>query len=201
VGRLTRRCSRPLKNAAAERQTVRRTRLTVIIKIAAISTVLTALLATTAWPQTRPTGREVSLPTILKDALSEVKSETAVPILLPSQLPSGLSEKEIHYVFGEGDKNHYKISLYFEAGIGDAGFAGYFGGEPLQRISSLGEEQKVPLANSIRGYYLEVSCGGSCRPATLMWELNGVLYTVQFKNLGKAALVAIANSAILAGKR
>ena len=156
--------------------------------------VLTAVfiaLHSSAWPQ-NPKSAGRALPELLERALSEVRAKTTVPILLPARLPSGIKEAEIQHVDIDGTSYGYRISLAYEGGTGD-GFAGYFGAQRGTDSHPLGEE--VMLAKNVSGFFLP-----GVFP-TLDWELNGVLYTFQFREIGKADMIAAANSAILAGPR
>jgi hypothetical protein len=68
-------------------------------------------------------------------------------------------------------------------------------------------DEVVKLSKRIKGYYTGRSCGVSCTPPEISWVYEGVLYSIQF-NVGsrsaskdRAALVEMANSAILNGPR
>jgi hypothetical protein len=150
-------------------------------------------LHTSAWPQNPKSGAEgQNLPQLLERVLLQVRAKTNVPILLPARLPSGIKEAEIQHVDFDGTSYEYRISLSYEGGTGD-GFAGYFGAQRGTDSNPLGEE--VMLAKNVTGFFLP-----GVFP-TLDWELNGVLYTFQFREIGKADMIAIANSAIMAGPR
>jgi hypothetical protein len=104
----------------------------------------------------------------------------------------------------------YAISLYYELGIGDAGFAANFTAQakPNYAPEDLGNVQRTALAQGLIGFFRAVSCGGSCAPANLWWQQNGVLYQIQLELSSTMAerdqlkaLTAAANSAITAGPR
>ena len=149
-----------------------------------------------------------SLPEIFRPLLPEIKSKSHVPLLLPGELPKPI-EGAKHALIAKVTPNEYAISLYFELGIGDAGFAGYFSGDAAPGYSprELGNISEVKLANGIRGYFRPISCGGSCAPANLWWEDGGILYQIQLRlsdtsEEGQEKTInAVANSAILAGPR
>ncbi|MDO1527974.1 hypothetical protein QMK61_03930 [Fulvimonas sp. R45] len=144
------------------------------------------------------------MPRPFKVALSNVKALTDVPVLLPSILPSEFSSA-IHYANGTGDKSSYEIDLYFEEGIGDAGFAGYFSGELTDKALVVGH--RVALDHKITGYFIASRCGGSCSPSQIEWNVHGARYTAQLRlnvkdvNLQRETMIRIANSAIDAGPR
>jgi hypothetical protein len=149
-----------------------------------------------------------SLPEVFHSVLPEIKSKSHVPLLLPSELPKPIGGAK-HALIAKVAANEYAISLYFELGIGDAGFAAYFSGDAAPGYSprELGNISEVKLANGIRGYFRSISCGGSCAPANLWWEDGGILYQIQLRLSGASeqgqekAIKAVANSAILAGPR
>ena len=58
----------------------------------------------------------------------------------------------------------------------------------------------MALARGITGAYAAISCGASCAPATVQWKESGVLYTIQWRAGTKATMVALADSAIDAGR-
>lgn len=149
-----------------------------------------------------------SLPDVFLSGLAEIKAKTRVPVLLPSELPRPFNDAK-HATLG-ATADDYTVSLYYELGAGDAGFAASFGATDKPRFSlrELENERKVKLANGIVGFFRPVSCGGSCAPANLWWEQGAVLYQFQLKQRStlrerdqQRIIMAVANSAILAGPR
>ena len=145
------------------------------------------------------------LSNVFQPALAQVKAKTQVAILLPSKLPAPIKEKDIHFSDGKAELNKYEITLYYDAGAGDAAFVGYFSGEANGKLHLNGK--KVALANGATGYFKAKSCGGSCSPSQIKWHINNVLYTLQLK-LGamteteeESSVALAANSAILGGVR
>jgi uncharacterized protein YecT (DUF1311 family) len=155
-------------------------------------------------------GAPQSLPEGFASAVRAVKAKTRVPILLPSALPDPIGKAK-HTVVQREAKDGYAISLYYELGIGDAGFAAYFSGaaNPGSSPQELGNESEVKLARGLRGFFTPISCGGSCAPANLWWESGGIMYQIQLElpyslneeDLQKKTMTEVANSAILAGPR
>jgi hypothetical protein len=116
---------------------------------------------------------------VFKPALDQVQPRTRIPILLPSQLPAAIPEKDIKLAYGTVSKDGYFIALYFSEIGSEAAFAAGFGGSTkLFRDMNM---RQVKLANGITGMFSPVSCGGSCAPANLWWEQNGVRYQIQIK--------------------
>lgn len=150
-----------------------------------------------------------SLPDIFRSALAEVKAKTNVPVLLPTELPRPISDAK-HASVDKAAADEYVVSLYYELGAGEAGFAASFGATNNSSYSprELGNVRQVKLATGITGFFRPVNCGGSCAPANLWWERGAVLYQIQLKlpsNLREqkqqGIITAIANSAIRAGPR
>lgn len=144
---------------------------------------------------------------ILRPVLLKVKKQAHAPIFLPSTLPSTINVNEIHVVDGEGKPDGWEISLFYKAGCGDACFVGYFEAKRGDEVSKDDADKTVRLAKGITGYYTARSCGGSRTPPQINWAHAGVLYTIQFNVNGKskrqdqAAIIALANSAIVGGAR
>jgi hypothetical protein len=143
---------------------------------------------------------------VFRPALEKIQSQTRIPILLPSQLPSAVPETDIKLASGEVTRDGYFISLYFSRRGGDAAFAAGFGGSTrVFGPQDLPNTRRVVLSGGRRGIFRPVSCGGSCAPANLWWEQNGVMYQIQIK-LGSDStkedqekiLVETANSSVVA---
>jgi hypothetical protein len=119
---------------------------------------------------------------VFRPALEQIQSQTRIPILLPSQLPSAVPERNIKLASGEVREDGYFISLYFSQRGGDAAFAAGFGGSTrVFGPQDLPNTHRVVLTGGRTGIFRAVSCGGSCAPANLWWEQNGVMYQIQLK--------------------
>ena len=117
---------------------------------------------------------------VFRPALAQVRGKTRVAILLPSKIPTGIREGDIKLASGRVSENGYFISLYYtETGV-DAAFVAGFGAS-TQVFRSLPNTRAVKFTNGIVGMFRPVSCGGSCAPANLWWEQNGVMYQIQIK--------------------
>ena len=159
--------------------------------------------------KTRPQNPDKSLRAIFDSVLPQIKTKSHVPILLPSELPPPIA-KARHVVVEKAAADEYAISLYYELGVGDSGFAAFFAAQGKTNFSprELGNVESVNLTHGLHGFFRAVSCSGSCAPANLWWEQNGVLYQIQLMlnaNLSdenqEKMIVAVADSAILAGPR
>lgn len=156
-----------------------------------------------------PTRSAKSLPEPLISVLPEIKAKSHIPVILPSDLPQPMSGAK-HAVIEKASEKEYAIILSYKLGIGDAGFAAFFGaqGDPNYDPQDLGNIRKVELAHGLLGYFSPVSCGGSCAPATIWWKDGRVLYQIQLgfpstlrESDQKKAITAATDSAILGGPR
>ena len=128
---------------------------------------------------------------------------------MPSELPRLFSDAKYASV-GKAAADGYSVSLYYDSGTGDAGFAASFEATNNPRYSprELGNIRELKLASGLTGFFRPVNCGGSCAPANLWGEQGEVLYQVQLKlpstldeKNQQGIIAAVANSAILAGPR
>jgi hypothetical protein len=154
----------------------------------------------------------------LRSVLAEIKNQTNVPILLPSELPYTLAKQNI-YATGEAVNGGYEISLISRPQCGAnscfiASFKAQRGGNMRHPEETdddpQSEDKRVVLVNNTKAYYKPLTCGGSCSPPIIEWVSNGVLYTIQFEvewrtNLTQSEeerlMVEVANSAIKHGAR
>jgi len=148
-------------------------------------------------------GSDPALPArIFQPAVEQVRSKARIPILLPSQLPTDLSQSGIQLARGEVREDGYFISLYASA---DASYVAGFGGSArILRDRDLPNSSRVRLSGGRTGMFRPVSCGGSCAPANLWWEQNGVMYKIQVKvaptvleKEQQKVLVKMANSSVM----
>jgi len=143
---------------------------------------------------------------VFRPALEQIQSQTRIPILLPTTLPSAIPEGSIKLTWGEVREDGYFISLYFSEEASNATFAGGFGASTrIPGLQNLPNTHRVALSGGRIGIFRPVSCGGSCAPANLWWEQNGVMYQIQIR-LGSGSaekgqqkiLVETANSMVTA---
>ncbi len=117
---------------------------------------------------------------VFKPAIDEIRDKVQIPILLPSEFPSGIRESDIKLARGTVSEGGYSIELYYSEVGSNATFAAGFGGSK-QVHRDLPNTSRVRLANGIEGLFRPVSCGGSCTPANLWWEQHGAMYQIQLK--------------------
>lgn len=141
---------------------------------------------------------------LLKDEVARAAAKSDVKVRVPATISLDFDGQ----VFGSVSASRRSWSLGLD-GAQDCGganacflasFSGEQGGTPAFR-------RTVRLTRGITGYYKPLSCGGSCSPAMIQWKQGGALYAIQAK-VGvsgaakqKAAMVAAANSAIVAPPR
>jgi hypothetical protein len=143
---------------------------------------------------------------VFRPALEQIRSKTRVPILLPSRLPSQIRERDIRLAYGEVRKDGYFISLYFSEPGSNATYAAGFGGSATVEHDLPGTH-RLKLAGGRVGVFMPVSCGGSCAPANLWWDQDGVQYNIQVKLPSTLAekdqervLAEVANSTVVASQ-
>jgi len=150
-----------------------------------------------------------NLPNGLSSALTEVKTKSHVAILLPSELPQPFADAKYATV-ESASENEYAISLYYKLNAGDSAFAALFSADsqPNYGPKDIPNVREVKLSHGLVGYFREVGCGGSCAPANIWWEEDHVLYSLQLRlrpdlsdQKQQREMIAVANSAILAGPR
>src|SRR5215469_10929774 len=120
------------------------------------------------------------LPEALASVLVEIKAKSHVDVLLPSELSQPVAEAK-HANVDSASEDEYAISLYYELGVGNAGFAASFAAKahPDYGPKDLPNVEGVKLSDGLIGYFRPVSCGGSCAPANLWWEEDRILYQIQ----------------------
>jgi hypothetical protein len=164
------------------------------------------LLLFTHYQSESAMGQATGPAQVFRPALEQIQSQTRIPILLPTTLPSAIPEGSIKLTWGEVREDGYFISLYFSEEASNATFAGGFGASTrIPGLQNLPNTHRVALSGGRIGIFRPVSCGGSCAPANLWWEQNGVMYQIQIR-LGSGSaekgqqkiLVETANSMVTA---
>jgi hypothetical protein len=131
--------------------------------------------------------------------LPKTRSKSGIAVRLPSQVSVDVSASRVRGAIEQVSKGQYHLSL----GVGSdchestACFVAAFFG---RKGAGLDIKRKVSLARGIEGRFRPITCGASCSAAEIQWKQGGVAYAIQFKGK-KAAMVALANSAIRGGAR
>jgi len=156
-----------------------------------------------------PTRHDKSLPEPFASILPKIKAKSRIPVLLPSDLAQPASGAK-HAVIEKASDKEYAIILFYKVGIGDAGFAAFFQAQrdPDEDLQAPPNVREVELSHGLRGFFRPVGCGGSCAPANIWWRKGRVLYQIHIAFPStlreidqQKAIIAVANSAILAGPR
>jgi len=144
---------------------------------------------------------------VFQAALEQIQSQTHIPILLPSRLPSLIREADVKLAEGTLADDGYFISLYFSETRSEATFAAGFGGS-RRFLRDLPNTRRVALRGGRTGMFSPVSCGGSCAPANLQWEQSGMMYQIQVKLQSdlpehdqERILVETANSSVIVRRK
>jgi hypothetical protein len=74
--------------------------------------------------------------------------------------------------------DEYGVELRYRDLGGDAGMAAFFDGS-RHTLGEIEGTRRVRLANGTPALFSPVGCGGSCHPANLWWERDGVTYSIQ----------------------
>jgi hypothetical protein len=116
---------------------------------------------------------------IFETAIDEIRNKTDIPIMLPWKLPWLDNPEYIKLALGRIRDDGYFISLYYdEPGTGATYAAGFGASKNIYRDLS---KRRVRIAGGVVAQFRPVSCGGSCAPANLWWEQNGVQYQIQIR--------------------
>ncbi len=149
------------------------------------------------------TARNVDLLRAFRTQVAKVKQRSAVPILLPHDLPLIDGNYRL-YAEGFGTNASWGLDLAAAKNCGGAN-ACFIASFDAQDRGKLSFKPNLRLHAGDPAYYHPVSCGASCAPATLWFTHAGVLYTWQVKGLDsrtpKLTLARLANEAIAAGPR
>ena len=119
---------------------------------------------------------------LFDEALHDIASRSPVPIYLPKAIPDVVDAANIKYAEGSVGAGRYAIAFYYEMDVGDAGFAGMIAGSTTKvSDNSIPNTIKVELSNGTPAWFRPVSCGGSCAPANLWWNIGNAGYQIQLE--------------------
>jgi hypothetical protein len=132
--------------------------------------------------------------TLFEMAARDVTSKSAVAVYVPVSLQNLDADAKDGCAFANIDHGGFSIALYgrvTEIGkaeplpceASNAAFIAEIHGDskPMPDLSKRRSAQKVTLANGFAGWFLPVSCGGSCGPATLYWQAPKASYWLQIR--------------------
>jgi hypothetical protein len=171
----------------------RRITLTVVVALALASTVFASTTAEK----------------LFEDAAKNVVKRTSVGVYVPVSLQSVSKAAIDGCAFSESERDSYDISIYgrvteygktepLPCEASNAAFVAGIHGDtkPMPDLSERPSAQRVALQDGAPGWFIPVSCGGSCAPATLYWQTPKASYRLQLK-LGSLASKAEQRSELL----
>lgn len=139
-------------------------------------------------------GNHASIREPFYNAAKTAASRTLVPVYAPLSLQSLDAYAKDGCVFGHSTRRSFELTLYGRVteygkseplpceGSSGAFLAAIHGDiKPLRDLSSMNRAQRVALAGNRSGWFVPISCGGSCSPATLYWQTQGGSYRLQLK--------------------
>lgn len=141
---------------------------------------------------------------VFSQLLGDLKAQTQVSVLLPSQLPPLTNDSVYAHASGNSDSYVIRIESDPDCDGANACFLGVF---RARRSGHLSFPESVALGKNRVGRYKGTSCGGSCSSPAIEWKLNGILYTVQLtlrtgdEKKARTWMVELAKDSILAGPR
>lgn len=149
-----------------------------------------------------PTGRgtknspdKSAINPIFKPVLSQLETQSQVPVVLPNYVPGGSEELPVYAKVESAATSGYSVILGYTPDC-NGGTACRLGTLTAAKPSEPPTGETVTLAQGVTGYFTPATCGANCSDATLSWEQNGNRYTVGLKAGQKEALIEMANSAI-----
>ncbi|MDH5180584.1 MAG: hypothetical protein OEZ39_12070 [Gammaproteobacteria bacterium] len=140
------------------------------------------------------------LKSLFGKAINEIGENSHVPVRLPTVIPNVIAKYGVKSAVGKTSANGYTVSLYYTQEPGNAAYAGMISGSTVT-FDSLPNTVPVQLLNGTNALFRAVQCGGSCAPANLWWQVEGVGYSIQLKlsrklseEAQKKAIIEMANS-------
>ena len=171
-----------------------------------ISMALLGVFASSVLCTARPANAAAPLPDIFRSVLTEVKTKTKVPVLLPTELPFyDVKHARVRRPQRESTRSAFTSSWTKEMQASPRRSG------PL--IIPNTPHKNTECSRSKVGYwhhwvFQASELRGSCAPANLWWKEGSVLYQIQLKlppglseQNQQRMITAAANSAILAGPR
>jgi hypothetical protein len=121
------------------------------------------------------------LQALFDGAITDIGGKSPIPIYLPTVLPEAIARYDVKRAIGDATDSGYVVSLFFSEEPSDATFAARISGSTKKTVGALPNTVVVKLLNGASAQFRPVQCGGSCAPANLWWQVEGVEYSVQLK--------------------
>jgi hypothetical protein len=149
------------------------------------------------------TGSSLTAKKLFEDAAKDVVKRSSVAVYVPVSIQSLDTAPIDGCAFSESERDSYDISIYgrvteygktepLPCEASNAAFlAGIHGDtKPMPDLSKRPSAQRVALQSGAPGWFIPVSCGGSCAHATLYWQMPKASYCLQLK-LGSLVSIAV----------
>jgi hypothetical protein len=144
----------------------------------------------------------VNLLDTFKPLLPHIKRTTTVAVLLPSSLPT--IDKTKVYASEAVTKSGWQLELADAPGCGEA-TACFLASFAWERGGSLPGSANARDSAGDPAFFKNISCGGSCSPASLWFVHKGVVYSWQDTEVtlksARTVLIGLAEQALAAGPR
>lgn len=138
---------------------------------------------------------------VFRPVLSLLRSNTHVPLRLPTYLATEHEEYPLHAVVEEANPARFVLLLAFSPNCNGANVCRYgiVSGRAVGAKAKRPTGREVRLARGIAGYFVDATCEAYCSDSTLTWDQGGYRYTVGIKAAKAEKLMKVANSAIRRG--
>jgi len=157
---------------------------------------------------------------LFEQAAVTIARRTAVAVYVPVSLQSLDTYAQDGCSFADANADRYEVAVYgrlteygqtepLPCEANQAGLLGIIIGtvQPIPDLSKDPKARRLSLGNGAVAWFLPVSCGGSCAPASLYWQTTKASYVLQMKLASSVAeteqreqLLRTANSLRLIGK-
>jgi len=138
-----------------------------------------------------------SQPATLEDLKPEIRTQTKLPLRLPSFLPDTGGQK-IYAVLRHADATDYDILLATKLPCEGGNACSY--GTVQARMSAFdppeGKPVAVSLGKGVIGQFFPAKCYAFCSEAYVRWQENGIFYSIGVKAGKKNGLLRAAKSAL-----
>ena len=149
----------------------------------------------------------------LQQVINDTKAKARIPVLFPAQVPvDQINQKYYASATVGAEGNNYVISIGKTADCNGqkycnvANISGALGERPQIYSAMRGPDLTEPmeLTNDNRGYFTPAHAEGDFWPTMIEWRMDNILYRIAWTLDSKnemQMIVALANSAVQAGKR
>jgi hypothetical protein len=139
---------------------------------------------------------------VFQPLLARLRAGTKIPIRLPQEIPDA-GNSPLYAALNEINPERYSIELAFAPDCHGATVCrfGEVSGEKKTPQTPALSGQKLTLTRGITGYFTPAVCGANCSDATLIWQQDGIRYTIALKAGRRESLQRMAESAIASSSK